>query len=162
MESQEQPRDPLRTFLADRDVPCPGCEYNLRGLAESVCPECGIELDLEVIPKGQKKPPPLWTAGRVPLVIIMLFAILAIPLGGLFGVMAIVGGDVQPGLASLGMAAAYLWGFTLEGRWRKQLPYFVAKPPGQQRLLVAGCWLIAVVLGYFFLAVMGSFSSSMD
>lgn len=31
----------LRRFLADRDVPCPHCEYNLRGLETDRCPECG-------------------------------------------------------------------------------------------------------------------------
>ena len=27
-------------FLTDRDVPCPGCGYNLRGIAQARCPEC--------------------------------------------------------------------------------------------------------------------------
>lgn len=31
----------LRALLADRDVACPGCGYNLRGLAGEVRPECG-------------------------------------------------------------------------------------------------------------------------
>jgi hypothetical protein len=31
----------LRAFLAERDVACPGCGYNLRGIAGSGCPECG-------------------------------------------------------------------------------------------------------------------------
>lgn len=31
----------LRRFLAERDVECPGCNYNLRGLTGGVCPECG-------------------------------------------------------------------------------------------------------------------------
>lgn len=25
-------------------MPCPGCGYNLRGVAEPVCPECGVAL----------------------------------------------------------------------------------------------------------------------
>jgi hypothetical protein len=28
-------------FLAEHDVPCPRCGYNLRGLGEPLCPECG-------------------------------------------------------------------------------------------------------------------------
>lgn len=44
----------LRRFLAVRDVPCPGCDYNLRGLEGDRCPECGlgIRLPLEVPDPG--------------------------------------------------------------------------------------------------------------
>ncbi|MFN0133634.1 MAG: hypothetical protein ACKVW3_14040 [Phycisphaerales bacterium] len=38
----------LRDFLADRDVVCPYCRYNLRGAVESHCPECGKGLALRV------------------------------------------------------------------------------------------------------------------
>jgi hypothetical protein len=38
----------LASFLADRDVPCPGCGYNLRGLLGSRCPECGEAIELDV------------------------------------------------------------------------------------------------------------------
>ncbi len=33
--------DTLVGFLSERDVACPGCGYNLRGLVGRVCPECG-------------------------------------------------------------------------------------------------------------------------
>jgi hypothetical protein len=36
----------LRAFLAARDVPCPGCGYNVRDLPGDVCPECGERLRL--------------------------------------------------------------------------------------------------------------------
>lgn len=36
----------LREFLAGRDAPCPRCEYNLRGVVGSSCPECGLELSV--------------------------------------------------------------------------------------------------------------------
>ncbi len=38
----------LKVYLADRDVSCPGCGYNLRGLPEPVCPECRQELRINV------------------------------------------------------------------------------------------------------------------
>lgn len=38
----------LEAFVAERDVPCPGCGYNLRGLGGSRCPECGLEVRLGV------------------------------------------------------------------------------------------------------------------
>lgn len=40
--------DLLIRYVADADVPCPGCGYNLRGLSSSNCPECGQELKLTV------------------------------------------------------------------------------------------------------------------
>jgi hypothetical protein len=38
----------LLAWLRDRDVPCPLCAYNLRGLTSPRCPECGHELRLTV------------------------------------------------------------------------------------------------------------------
>jgi hypothetical protein len=40
--------DLLNTYLADRDLPCPRCGYNLRLLVGRRCPECGDELTLQV------------------------------------------------------------------------------------------------------------------
>ena len=36
-------------FLADRDEPCPRCDYNLRGVQSDVCPECGHTIQLDVV-----------------------------------------------------------------------------------------------------------------
>ena len=38
----------LVDYLRDRDVTCPLCRYNLRGLQAARCPECGRELVLSV------------------------------------------------------------------------------------------------------------------
>lgn len=38
----------LGTFLSTRDVPCPSCGYNLRGINSPVCPECAEPLALKV------------------------------------------------------------------------------------------------------------------
>lgn len=38
----------LRTFLAERDMPCPLCGYNLRALQAGQCPECGSEVEVTV------------------------------------------------------------------------------------------------------------------
>jgi len=40
--------DALRLYLSRRDVPCPACGYNLRGLASGRCAECGAPLELHV------------------------------------------------------------------------------------------------------------------
>src|SRR5688500_16448927 len=38
----------LLDYVRDRDVACPLCAYNLRGLTRCRCPECGRELQLSV------------------------------------------------------------------------------------------------------------------
>ncbi len=48
MERNDNEANGLRQHLADRDLPCPGCGYNLRGLPDPVCPECRQELHLTV------------------------------------------------------------------------------------------------------------------
>ncbi|MCW5776131.1 MAG: YcxB family protein [Phycisphaeraceae bacterium] len=32
--------------LADHDIPCPNCKYNLRGVGQPVCPECGRAVEM--------------------------------------------------------------------------------------------------------------------
>ena len=41
--------DPLESYLATHDEPCPKCGYNLRGLRGGTCPECGTRIDLDTI-----------------------------------------------------------------------------------------------------------------
>lgn len=36
-----------RELLAENDVPCEGCRYNLRGQTGDVCPECGRAISVE-------------------------------------------------------------------------------------------------------------------
>lgn len=40
--------DMLKTFVADRNVPCPVCGYNLRNLSSPQCPECSAGLEMRV------------------------------------------------------------------------------------------------------------------
>lgn len=40
----------IRAFIADRDLGCPTCGYNLRNGAGDRCPECGLELSYEWLP----------------------------------------------------------------------------------------------------------------
>lgn len=48
-DAPQTPADPhLIGFLAARDVPCPACGYNLRGLTTDRCPECDRELVLQI------------------------------------------------------------------------------------------------------------------
>ena len=50
------PEAHLLDFTSERDVSCPGCGQNLRDLAGSRCPECGVSLQLTV---GTVRRPPL-------------------------------------------------------------------------------------------------------
>jgi hypothetical protein len=43
----------IRQFLADRDVACPGCGYNLRGIEQATCPECGRGIELTIRRPGR-------------------------------------------------------------------------------------------------------------
>ncbi|MFG0252226.1 MAG: hypothetical protein ACF8NJ_05055, partial [Phycisphaerales bacterium JB038] len=40
--------DHFRAFVADRDIPCPSCDYSLRDLTEPRCPECGEQLTIGI------------------------------------------------------------------------------------------------------------------
>lgn len=43
----------IQMFLADRDAPCPGCGYNLRGIEQATCPECGRAIELALARSGR-------------------------------------------------------------------------------------------------------------
>ncbi len=45
----------IRSYLADRDFPCPGCRYNLRGVESPVCPECGRTIELTISRPGRSR-----------------------------------------------------------------------------------------------------------
>ncbi len=43
----------VREYVRDRDVACPGCGYNVRGLEGDACPECGRGLRVEIRAQGR-------------------------------------------------------------------------------------------------------------
>lgn len=47
-DTPHQPRHGLADFLVDRDVACPTCGFNLRGLAGNRCPECSARIQLVI------------------------------------------------------------------------------------------------------------------
>src|SRR4051812_21337301 len=63
--AQEKDAAALVAFLSERDVACPLCRYNLRGLPSPRCPECGRELALQV---GLTEPrQAAWLTGQIAL-----------------------------------------------------------------------------------------------
>lgn len=38
----------IQEYASDRDIPCPVCDYNLRGISTSTCPECGARLEIRI------------------------------------------------------------------------------------------------------------------
>lgn len=70
-------RDRLIGYLNGRDVPCPGCGYNLRGLRVTSCPECDEPLTVRSIRYVRRSP---WTpsfvfgaVGFVPAALLILW-----------------------------------------------------------------------------------------
>lgn len=43
----------LKAYLAERDVACPGCGYNLKGCVTEKCPECGSKIGIRVQAQAQ-------------------------------------------------------------------------------------------------------------
>ena len=131
----------LVDYLAGRDVACPACGYNVRDLASGACPECGLELRLEVA----LAEPCLaaWTTGLIGLAAGLGFAV---PMLGLvlqsvvrFGanpttrqLLAALGSDVVLGGAWL---AAWVW----HRAWVRRRPALVRWTLGVL------CWSVFVV-----------------
>lgn len=132
----------LAAFLADQDVPCPGCGYNLRGLAASRCPECNQELALRV--GLAETHSGLWLTGLVGLAsgagfsgLFLVFMVIIIssqagPTGGL-GLFLLA---TVPSLALEGLLLL-LW-VRFGARLRRQ-------PAPVRGWLAAGCWVLTLI-----------------
>jgi hypothetical protein len=73
----------LRAFLAESDAPCPVCGYNLRGLREAACPECGDPLELALSRRAPKHG--AYTCAVMPLGMAAAFSILLTVAEGVYG-----------------------------------------------------------------------------
>lgn len=49
----------LAEYLSRRDVSCPGCGYNLRGLVDEHCPECGQDVEEVTLRLLSSRPSPV-------------------------------------------------------------------------------------------------------
>jgi hypothetical protein len=133
--------DLLRDFLDSREVPCPGCGYNLRDLHGSRCPECGDDLILQV---GLAEPRQAAViAGLMGLAAGAGMSGLLIGYAGIVSMFRLYGGP------PVSFMVLTIGGFLVEGGalgiwlgfWRR----IRRLPRGTKALLVAGCWGLTIL-----------------
>ncbi|MEM9882485.1 MAG: hypothetical protein AAF800_06190 [Planctomycetota bacterium] len=124
----------LRGFVAERDVGCPSCDYNLRGLTGNVCPECGVGLRLRV---GLAEPRVLG------YVMVMVGAALGVGGSGFLLTALIVDGDLERlfrrhPLAGTGSLGIFVGGIGVVLALVKSRGWFYRKPLVFRVLAVVG------------------------
>ncbi len=133
-ENQQGPSEAelLQAWLSSRDVPCPVCGYNLRGLEQPTCPECGETLTLTLT----NHPTHLagYTLGLIGLTLSVLLA-------ALFSIVAF--SEHPPTSIVSVFAAAWLGGWAL--RWRRNRKAFGGLPRHKKQEQVVVCWIAAIV-----------------
>jgi len=130
----------LRLYLAERDVPCPKCGYNLRACVSGMCSECGAGIRTYLHPVV--KMPGSWTAG-----IAGLWAGVALSLIVSFIAMSRGPSVLIGGVAALAYSLA---GLTL---WNALHRRTKLKNPAAIRYLVMAAWL-GVAIAVMTLAAM--------
>src|ERR1043165_5654464 len=136
----------LREYLAARDAACPKCQYNLRGLTGSVCPECRREVRLSDIDEPEVHLTAASWAGLFPLVLMALFAIPGIIGSGVGLIAALVGGQASLLPICLPLGAICCGMFWYECRWIERAEHFITLPRRTQWERAAVCWGILVLL----------------
>jgi hypothetical protein len=132
--------DPLESYLADHDEPCPKCGYNLRGLRGKVCPECGAPIDLDAILA------PLRRALRQRLLVGRAAAAVSFALGATMMVGrsrdVIAGRGAQTGW--IGIATGFGL-FALSILWLCFAARISERPLWQQSTIATGMWAAVVI-----------------
>lgn len=135
--------DELRRYLTDHDASCIKCAYNLRGLVDSICPECGRWVILAELLEPRRRRTAAWWLGLPPLMAMALFAIPGI-IGSALG---IVGGPKPLLLLFVPLLLVSGWAYWYECRWIGKPDRLLRKPSGVQWLLAGLNWLaLAAVL----------------
>ncbi len=128
--------DLLLEYLRERDVPCPGCGYDLRDLAQPRCPECREDLALSV---GFRKPRFGWLLVTVTpgLFSGICAGLLLIPIFVLSGV------NRPPWQILLADGFGWTSGLVALGLIRCRYT-FIRWPEGRQRAWGIAAWIIHV------------------
>ena len=132
------PESALAVYLANRDEPCPACNYNVRGLTNPWCPECGQELRLQL---ALAHPRLAWfMAGLVGLAFPCGFYVTLCCIG----IIELLIED-NPGLRTVAMiyvAAAIPVALALIGGWIKLRRRFSSARALVRWGLAGGCWIL--------------------
>ncbi len=139
-------RELLRRYLAGRDVPCPGCGYNLRGLESGVCPECTEPITLRVSLVEPRQG--AFIAGLIGLAVgigfsaafLLAAALVAALYGGTPGLLA----EVWPLPLHLIFESAALAAWVRARRRLRRMP------PRGRITLAAACWGLSALLAALF------------
>ncbi len=75
---------PEQAKVDAKPLPCPECGYDLRGLREGVCPECGLKLTYSVMRRAQDARAGIRPAGGIDTKSILMAAV-GLALSGLIG-----------------------------------------------------------------------------
>lgn len=142
----------LRAFLAERDVACPGCGYNVRDLTSKRCPECGLELALQLALVEPKQA--AFVAGLVGIGAGLGFngLILGWFLWERYSNSSWGGPPFRDALSlvvGLCVCGWLLWS------WNRSRRRLRLMGPAQRWLLAVGCWAITVTFAVIFFAVVG-------
>jgi hypothetical protein len=140
----------LRAFLGVRDVACPSCAYNLRGLSGATCPECGEALRLQVGLVEARLAG--WVFGLVGLSIGVGFTGVLVVWGvtaGMLGGMAAQLAEEAPLLVALPVEVACLAAWIRWGRAVRRLP------AARRWAMALGCWALSLVMAGWFIASVG-------
>lgn len=147
----------LRSYLAERDVACPGCGYNLRGLSTDRCPECNQHLELRV-----SLAEPRLGAYLAAVTGVLAGGSLALLFFGMVVVISLVEKDwprgrfVFPLLVLPLMAACVEMGLASLMLTPRKRRWFRTLDIGDRGWVIAGCWGLSVAfIAWFLILVMG-------
>lgn len=125
----------LIEFLRGRDVACPVCGYNLRGIQDSRCPECAEQLTIGVHRADLDLYS--WYIGLIPLSGGLFWSVLSL----ILRVTVLLD---EFAWAYLGVTVAF--GISAFGwvRWRREFQHL---QPGVRGFLAGGTWVLSLIAG---------------
>jgi hypothetical protein len=130
----------LKSYLADRDVPCPQCEYNLRDLQSNLCPECGEKIVLGINLVEPKQAAAITgliglAAGAGMNGLLLIYAVIMIL------IRTFVGQFITPFLLMNGIGLLTLGALLLAWlhKWKQ------IRAHRRRWMLATGCWLLTLI-----------------
>jgi hypothetical protein len=133
--------DSFAAFIAERDVECPGCGYNLRGLLGRECPECGGRIGWGAFrASGPRSDPRMFRAAQGGVVVAALLGLGLLVFRGwgaaVSGEPAAIAGAIVLPLVSLAGLVAWLRGWRAVARWPRHV----------QGRIATAAWALALLL----------------